>query len=737
VAGREVARRSARGWAPDHEPMTEEAGSLRDVWTALTSIRRRLDDLAGSVARLEPDAPTPEPAGEPLDEAERAALADLVSLLGVGPQAAPADTLLLVLDRLIHRVGADCAAILLAGPDGGLTPVAHRGFRRGAPAPASETSLAGHAFVAQETLRAREGDQARDRLLHEEGLRHAVAVPLRAGLAAPVGALFAGRRRAAPFEADALRSMTLLADRLALLLGPARPEGAGPAAVPAAFVAELDPHALAAAVAREAARVLDAPVVAVLAADDGALRVLGAVGLAAEPGDAPWQSPALAAVLATRRPWDATEDAVDAELGRRLGMPARLAVPLLHGDTLLGVVVAGAPHRLEAARLDSLLAGAALALRNARLHAQAVAALTELPATPAEPAPPGAPTRDFASLLAVIVGRLALIRERVEDAGARRELDVAEEAAWRAAEAVRGLMGFAPGHRAEALRPLDLGAVLRAAVAEAQARWSARLAEPPALDLQLEPLPPVRGSAQDLAEALEHLLDNALEATADGGATTLRARWDGGPHVEVVIEDRGAGMDEATRARASEPFFSTRGPGRLGLGLPVAQAIVARHRGELELASAPGLGTTVRVRLPTVAGGRRRAPRRAAPVRVLVVDDEATVRDTLVDVLGQLGHAVATAGSTAEALAAIAREPIDVVMTDLSLAGGSGLDLARAITRDRPGTPVILVTAWPGHLDAAHLEGSGVAAVVEKPVGLAEVRAALEAVLERRRARRP
>ena len=717
--------------------MTEEAGSLRDVWTALTSIRRRLDDLAGSVARLEPDTETPEPAGEPLAEPARAGRADLVSLLGVGPQATPADTLLLVLDRLIHRVGADCAAIFLAGPETGLTPIAHRGFRRGAPAAAAETSLAGQAFVAQETLRAREGDQARDPVLGEEGLRHAVAVPLRAGLAAPLGTLLAGRRRNAPFELDALRSLTLLADRLALLLGPACAERAGAATVPVAFVADLDLAAVAAAVAREAARALDAPAVAVLVTDEESSRVAGAVGLPTGPAEPGWQTPALLTVLATRRPWSATEEMADAELSRHLGVPARLVVPFLHGDALPAVLVAGAPHRLEAARLEPLLVGAALALRNARLYDQAVAALTERPAEPAEILPPAAPTRDFASLLAVIVGRLSLIRERVDDPGVRRELDVAEEAAWRAAEAVRGLMGFAPGHRAEALRPLDLGAILRAAVEQAQARWSARLPEPPALELQLEPLPPVRGSAQDLAEALEHLLDNAVEATADGGAVTLRARWDGGPHVELVVEDRGAGMDEVTRARASEPFFSTKGPGRLGLGVPVAQAIVARHRGELELASAPGLGTTVRVRLPTVAGGKRRAARRAAPVRVLVVDDEAAVRDALVDILGQLGHAVATAGTVAEALAATAREPIDVVMTDLSLAGGSGLELARVITRERPALPVILVTAWPGHLDPAHVEGSGVAAVIEKPVGLAEVRTALEAVLERRRAHRP
>jgi signal transduction histidine kinase/ActR/RegA family two-component response regulator len=452
----------------------------------------------------------------------------------------------------------------------------------------------------------------------------------------------------------------------------------------------------------------------------------------------PTGSGVLAGALASGRPWTATDAASAPEISSWLGAPARLVVPVASGRAVIAVLVAGGPRPLDAARLDGFLPAAAAALRNASLHAATAAALAELRSAGRPAAEPSPPVRDFASLLAVILGRLSLVRERVKDAEVSAELDVAEEAAWRAAEAVRGLLGFAPGHRADVLKPLDVLGLLQSATEAARQRWTDRPGGPPVVQLDVEPLPPIRGSVSDLREALDHLLDNAVEASLPESPVVVRARWDGGPRIELAIEDRGSGMDEPTRARAIDPFFTTRGPGRLGLGLPVAQAIVARHRGELEVASAPGLGTSVRLRLPTVAGGRRAGAAQAADtVTVLVVEDETAVREALVGVVGQLGHVAMTAATPAEALVAIQSQRVDVVITDLALPGGSGLEVARSARRLHNGVPVILVTGWPGRLDPVQVEASGVAAVIEKPVGFAEVRAALAGVLERRGTRHP
>ncbi|MGH7322460.1 MAG: response regulator, partial [Candidatus Rokuibacteriota bacterium] len=318
------------------------------------------------------------------------------------------------------------------------------------------------------------------------------------------------------------------------------------------------------------------------------------------------------------------------------------------------------------------------------------------------------------------------------------ELQVAEEAAWRAAEAVRGFLGYAPGHRAAPLVPLDLGAVIRDAVDAARRRWVTREDSPPAVTLDLAAMPPIRGRADDLREALDQILENAGEAVPASGAITVRARWDGNRRVEVLVEDAGTGMAEVVRARALEPFFSTKGPGRLGLGLPVAQAIVTHHGGTLDLVSVPEAGTTVRLTVPTAAAGSR-VSLTADPgiARVLVVEGETTVRETLVALLEREGHIVLSASGGSEGLAIVQQEAVDVVFTSLVVPGTTGLEMARDLRRLRPGTPVILLTAWPGRLDDEVIRECGIHHVIEKPVGVREVLAALDTALAMRRTIRP
>ena len=470
-----------------------------------------------------------------------------------------------------------------------------------------------------------------------------------------------------------------------------------------------------------------------------ALRLAGAVGLPLDRVPPPPDAEPCATVLAGGPLWRAGDDEpAPPPLAALLGAAPRLVLPLRAGDATVALVVAGGPAPVDAALAAPLVTPAAHALRNARLHAETVAALGEHRAGGRRVAEPAGPARDFLGLLAVLLARVGLVRERVTDPELTGDLALAEEAAWRAAEAVRGFLGFAPGARTESLRPLDLAEVVRSAVAEAVRRAEARGERVPEIGLEVEPLPPVRGDGDELREALGRLLDNGVEAVAGGGEISVRARWDVGRRVEVVVEDTGPGMEEAVRTRALEPFFSTRGPGRLGLGLPVVQAIVERHRGTLEVASAPGQGTRVRMLLPTAAGVRARhgrvgAPAAAQPARILVVEDEAAVREALVEALTRHGHVALAAAGGEEALALLEREPFEAAVVDLALAGRSGLEVAQAAKRLRPGTPVIVVTAWPGRLHAAAVRASGVDQVLEKPVAAAQVLDALERLLAARR----
>jgi CheY-like chemotaxis protein len=340
----------------------------------------------------------------------------------------------------------------------------------------------------------------------------------------------------------------------------------------------------------------------------------------------------------------------------------------------------------------------------------------------------------MASLLAVVLGRLAAVRERVGDADAARDLVHAEEAAWRVAEGVRRVLGFAPRPGAQAPPPVDIGAAVRDSVRATERLW-ANEGIVPTVTLDLEPVPPVRVHPDELRHAVHHLLQNAREAGDTVGPVTVWLRWNGATHVELSVADRGRGMDESTRTRADEPFFTTKGAGRLGVGLAVVRAMASRHRGELEIESAPGNGTTVRLRLPTAAGPRpgstRATPGPGSRRRILLVDDDRAVRETLGQGLEHDGYRVHATGDVGEAVAFLARETVDLVVTDLVLPGGSGLEIARTAKRAHPGVPVIVVTGWPGRIDPHTLADHGIDAVVEKPVGLDTLRATVASLLKR------
>jgi CheY-like chemotaxis protein len=194
-------------------------------------------------------------------------------------------------------------------------------------------------------------------------------------------------------------------------------------------------------------------------------------------------------------------------------------------------------------------------------------------------------------------------------------------------------------------------------------------------------------------------------------------------------------MDAATRARAGELFFTTKGLGRLGVGLAVAQTMAQRHRGALELSTAPGQGTTVSLHLPT-AGALHSPPITTGPAsrprrRILVIDDDEAIRETLAQALEDAGYQVDATGDVGDAVALLGRIRVDVVVTDLVLPGGSGLEVARAAKRTHPDTPVILITGWPGRVDPETLGSQGIDAIVEKPVGLDTLRSTVASLIAR------
>jgi CheY-like chemotaxis protein len=251
------------------------------------------------------------------------------------------------------------------------------------------------------------------------------------------------------------------------------------------------------------------------------------------------------------------------------------------------------------------------------------------------------------------------------------------------------------------------------------------------------------GIDSEIREALTNLIFNAVDAMPRGGTLTLRtkvtngpgtSRANGNPQVHVEVGDNGSGMDEETRRRCQEPFFTTKGERGTGLGLAMVYGTAQRHGAEMDIQSAVGKGTTVRLSFPVPA---TKEPTEGPVVyalpsnlRLLIIDDDAVLLKSLRDTLQTDGHTVVTANGGQEGinLFSAARgenSMFDVVITDLGMPNVDGRKVAGAIKTISPTTPVILLTGW-GHSLAMEAElPAHVDRVLSKPPRLAELRAAL------------
>jgi CheY-like chemotaxis protein len=251
--------------------------------------------------------------------------------------------------------------------------------------------------------------------------------------------------------------------------------------------------------------------------------------------------------------------------------------------------------------------------------------------------------------------------------------------------------------------------------------------------LDLGDVPRVAGDPSALREVVMNLLFNAIDALGRGGVIRI-STWSADAWVYCAIVDNGTGMTEEVRRRAFEPFFTTKGPKGIGLGLSMAHGIVQSHRGELSLGPHEGGGTVATLRLPRTAPEALdplEAPA-PAPLRVLVIDDERSVREALTDTLIDDGHTVVQAASGREGLACLAQgAAVDVVMTDLGMPEMTGWDVARAVRTQYPGLPVGLVTGWAVALEMSDAERRGVDFVIAKPYTSETLRAALSEVRPR------
>jgi PAS domain S-box-containing protein len=368
----------------------------------------------------------------------------------------------------------------------------------------------------------------------------------------------------------------------------------------------------------------------------------------------------------------------------------------------------------------------------------------------------GGVAHDFNNLLTVILGNIELLEPRLKDGLSQSLAAEAREAAEMGARLTDRLLTFARRQRLET-RSLNLNEFVLG-LTELLRRT---IGAPIDLSAALAPdLWPTMADPAQVESAVLNLVLNARDAMPDGGRLvieTFNATLDEadvasipgmspGDYVVLSVADTGRGMHPEVRARAFEPFFSTKGAGKgSGLGLATIYGFARQSGGNVTIYSEVGKGTTVNIYLPRAGQRTEREAATAVPIvdagkgeTVLVVEDDDRVRRLTVLRLQELGYHVLEAGHGAAALAILSETSnIDIVFSDLVMPGGiSGIDLARQVREGYPGTRVILTSGYSAELlnqtEVAELDLK----VLRKPYRQAELARAFRSALAER-ARRP
>jgi len=347
----------------------------------------------------------------------------------------------------------------------------------------------------------------------------------------------------------------------------------------------------------------------------------------------------------------------------------------------------------------------------------------------------GGVAHDFNNLLTVIIGGLNMLLKRIEDPKQRQIAEHMLEAAQRGDKLTKQLLAFSRGQRLE-LAPVDLHAM--APGMEDLLRRS--IGVDVALNFKMHPDARwVMSDANQLELAVLNLVINARDAMPDGGRidiTTAPGAKAG--TIELSVSDNGMGMPKDVLDRAMEPFFTTKPAGK-GTGLGLAQVFGAARQsgGGVEINSAPGRGARVTIILPSTPAPAEAsdspqqepaaAPAPAPGRRVLVVDDEPGVRTFMAETLRGAGYAATEAADVGVALRLLDTEPPELLLTDYSMPGMNGLELAeRARARD----DALRVLIVSGYADAEILGASAARpALLRKPFDEAELLAAVRAAL--------
>jgi signal transduction histidine kinase/ActR/RegA family two-component response regulator len=452
------------------------------------------------------------------------------------------------------------------------------------------------------------------------------------------------------------------------------------------------------------------------------------------------------------------------------GLRSAVAVPLMVDGKLFGVLLAGRlkPNAFssgDAEFLRTLSEHVALAAHQARLHNELERAYNELRQSQqtvmqqerlkALGQMASGIAHDVNNALSPVVGfaDLLLRNEQSLSTAGRRHVQHIRTAGEDIAHIVARLREFYRRREdRESLMELDLNQLAEQVVDMTRPRWR-DIPQSNGITVEMETefaanVPELLCIESEVREAMTNLVINAVDALPKGGTITLRTRVTKGDvhnitgaydtHVVVEVSDTGIGMNEETRKRCLEPFFSTKGKRGTGLGLAMVYGVMQRHEGNIEIDSELGKGTTFRLVFPVRKGlasasdSKQNGPT-TRPLNILCIDDEPLLRDLLKEMLERDGHTVEVSDSGQTGIDAFrfARDsgrPFDVVITDLGMPYVDGRQVTRVVKHESPATPVVMLTGWGAFMKEDDSAPADLDALLSKPPRSKELRETLARV---------
>ena len=359
----------------------------------------------------------------------------------------------------------------------------------------------------------------------------------------------------------------------------------------------------------------------------------------------------------------------------------------------------------------------------------------------------GGIAHDFNNILGAILGYAEMARDGVaEDSPVAADLSEVITAGLRAKELVKQILAFSRQSGAErvCLRPAE---GVEEAVKLLRPSLPATIAIVQKIDKEAGP---IFADPTQLHQVLINLCTNAFHAMEERGGTLTISLGNVGPeelpegipaagmYARLAVGDTGPGMTPEVKQRMFEPYFTTKEVGKgTGMGLAIVHGIVTGYDGFVCCHSVLGSGTTIEVYLPVIAGDLPAEEESLEPVatgseHILLVDDERILAEMTEIMLSRLGYRVTSVASGAEAITVFLRQPeaIDLVITDQTMPGMTGLDLARRLLELAPSLPIILCTGYSTLVSTESATAAGIRAFAMKPLAKREIATLVRRVLD-------